>query len=217
MAVRSKTTQRGEEMRALIFDAAEEMFLAKGFDTATQREIAEAAGIEQGLLTYYFKTKKELFEKALERRLQATFNLQHAALQTLLKKTGGKPVVEDVLQAYSNPVLNAVLKGDRGILFAVQLTQIRLPSNTDSELLTAAEALYAPLRKAFVDALVAALPHASRKRLDMGFDAFEAIYFALFTDRRGGIDMPLWQSTPASRKFIVNFGAAGIRGMATPR
>lgn len=214
MAVRTRTTQRGDEMRARIFDAAEEIFLAKGYDAATQRDIAEAAGIEQGLLTYYFRTKKALFEKALERRLQTTFDLQRAALLELLEKTRGKPAVEAILQAYSGPVLSAVLKGDRGVLFAVQLTQIRLPSDTDSELIAAAEELYAPLRKAFVDALALALPGARRKRLDLGFDAFEAIYFALFTDRRGGIDMPLWHSTPASRKFIVSFGAAGIRDAA---
>jgi TetR/AcrR family transcriptional regulator len=45
-----------------ILDAAEEVFHQKGFDGARMQEIAEEAGINKGLLHYYFKTKDKLFE-----------------------------------------------------------------------------------------------------------------------------------------------------------
>lgn len=45
-----------------ILEAAEEVFHEKGFDGARMQEIAEQAGINKGLLHYYFKTKDKLFE-----------------------------------------------------------------------------------------------------------------------------------------------------------
>lgn len=45
-----------------ILDAAEKVFQDKGYYGARMREIAEEAGINKGLLHYYFKTKNKLFE-----------------------------------------------------------------------------------------------------------------------------------------------------------
>jgi AcrR family transcriptional regulator len=45
-----------------ILEAAEEIFHQKGYDGARMQEIAEEAGINKGLLHYYFKTKDKLFE-----------------------------------------------------------------------------------------------------------------------------------------------------------
>lgn len=44
-----------------IIEAAEEVFHRKGYDGARMQEIAEQAGINKGLLHYYFKTKDNLF------------------------------------------------------------------------------------------------------------------------------------------------------------
>jgi len=45
-----------------ILEAAEEVFQEKGYDGARMQEIAEHAGINKGLLHYYFQTKDKLFE-----------------------------------------------------------------------------------------------------------------------------------------------------------
>jgi TetR/AcrR family transcriptional regulator len=45
-----------------ILDAAEDVFQEKGYDGARMQEIAERAGINKGLLHYYFKTKDTLFD-----------------------------------------------------------------------------------------------------------------------------------------------------------
>ncbi|MCW3083131.1 MAG: TetR/AcrR family transcriptional regulator [Bacteroidetes bacterium] len=45
-----------------ILEAAEDVFHEKGYDGARMQEIAEQAGINKGLLHYYFKTKDKLFE-----------------------------------------------------------------------------------------------------------------------------------------------------------
>ncbi|MBL6448269.1 TetR family transcriptional regulator [Fulvivirga sp. 29W222] len=45
-----------------ILESASQVFSEKGFNGARMREIADTAGINKGLLHYYFKTKDALFE-----------------------------------------------------------------------------------------------------------------------------------------------------------
>lgn len=54
------STEKNTEEK--ILEAAEKVFHDKGFYGARMREIAEKAGINKGLLHYYFKTKHKLFE-----------------------------------------------------------------------------------------------------------------------------------------------------------
>jgi AcrR family transcriptional regulator len=48
---------KSEETRARILDAAIELFRARGFEAATMREIAAAAGVATGAAYYYFDSK----------------------------------------------------------------------------------------------------------------------------------------------------------------
>jgi AcrR family transcriptional regulator len=45
---------KSEETRARILDAAIELFRARGFESATMREIAAAADVATGAAYYYF-------------------------------------------------------------------------------------------------------------------------------------------------------------------
>ncbi|MFD2572646.1 TetR/AcrR family transcriptional regulator [Spirosoma soli] len=56
-----------------IREAAKKVFLEKGFDGATSRDIAEAAGINIALTNYYFRSKEKLFLSIFEEMLQLFF------------------------------------------------------------------------------------------------------------------------------------------------
>src|SRR5262245_29518133 len=56
---------RGEETRARILDAALEMFAANGFEGASTRAIAEAAGVNLPAIQYYFGSKEGLYRAVL--------------------------------------------------------------------------------------------------------------------------------------------------------
>jgi AcrR family transcriptional regulator len=56
-ALKTRTTQRAEETRRKIYDAAMELFREKGFEEATMREIATKAGVALGGAYYYFSSK----------------------------------------------------------------------------------------------------------------------------------------------------------------
>ena len=73
MASRSSTARPATRSRAKpkpapdrILSAALEAFAERGFDGATTREIARAAGVPQGLVTYHYASKQALWEAAVD-------------------------------------------------------------------------------------------------------------------------------------------------------
>jgi len=65
----SRDEQDYEERRQQIIDGALAVFAEKGFEKATNKDIAEAAGIgSPGLIYHYFKDKSDLFQQVLEQR-----------------------------------------------------------------------------------------------------------------------------------------------------
>ncbi|MDR1181096.1 MAG: TetR/AcrR family transcriptional regulator [Bacteroidales bacterium] len=66
---------RKDTSEQAILDAAEEVFLTKGFAGARTTEIAKLAGVYHGMLHYYHGTKEELFSKVFDKKLQL---LNHA-------------------------------------------------------------------------------------------------------------------------------------------
>ena len=59
--------QQREETRDRIIEAAADCFSGLGFRGASTREIARRAGTNQGLITYHFKSKDELWRAAADR------------------------------------------------------------------------------------------------------------------------------------------------------
>jgi len=54
-----------------IIDAAERLFAAKGYETATVNNILEAVKIAKGTFYYYFKSKEEVLDAIIRRRNDA--------------------------------------------------------------------------------------------------------------------------------------------------
>ena len=60
-----------EDRRAQILDAALKLFAEKGYKGASNKKIAEAAGISAGLIYFYFEKKEDLLFALLENRVTA--------------------------------------------------------------------------------------------------------------------------------------------------
>ncbi|UII31487.1 TetR/AcrR family transcriptional regulator [Fulvivirga ulvae] len=65
-----------------ILESASEVFREKGFNGARMREIADTAGINKGLLHYYFKTKDALFEAVFKMAFGQVISRIHSILET---------------------------------------------------------------------------------------------------------------------------------------
>lgn len=60
-------TDQEKSTEEIIFDAAQKIFIEKGFDGARMEEIAREASINKALLHYYYRTKEKLFKAIFER------------------------------------------------------------------------------------------------------------------------------------------------------
>jgi AcrR family transcriptional regulator len=69
MAVRLTRTERSEQNRALLLDAARDVFLERGYQGATLEQIAERAGFTKGAVYSRFDGKADLFLALLGSRI----------------------------------------------------------------------------------------------------------------------------------------------------
>jgi len=80
--VQPQRTKRGENSRAVIFNAALELFQERGYDATTMRAIAARAGVSLGSSYHYFASKEHLVLEFYRH----THDLQRAAIGSLLER-----------------------------------------------------------------------------------------------------------------------------------
>jgi TetR/AcrR family transcriptional regulator, cholesterol catabolism regulator len=83
--------------RSQIIDAAVEMFLQKGFHKTTTRQIAQAAGISNGLLYEYISTKEDILYLVCD-AIHA--EMQNAVVQALIRPLKGTHPLAAVIREY---------------------------------------------------------------------------------------------------------------------
>lgn len=62
-----------QNMEKAILEAAEKLFLEKGFDATSTTQIAREVGCNQALVHYYFRTKDNLFNTIFESKFRTFF------------------------------------------------------------------------------------------------------------------------------------------------
>lgn len=101
-----------EERRQQLIDGALQVFASKGFDKATNKDIAAAAEIgSPGLIYHYFKDKSDLFQQVLEQRLPVLQLLAHSEeMMTKAPRDALTLFGKAFLQAAENPTSAALMK-----------------------------------------------------------------------------------------------------------
>jgi len=59
-------TERGTDTRGRILEVALDVFTERGFEGASARQIATRAGVNHGLIAYYFGNKKKLWQATVD-------------------------------------------------------------------------------------------------------------------------------------------------------
>lgn len=90
----SEQTAQSKEQQ--ILEAAEQEFLEKGYDGARTTSIAKTAGVTHAMLHYYFRTKEQLFEHIIDKKMS-----EIVPLMTHLFGNSGLPLVERIEEAVS--------------------------------------------------------------------------------------------------------------------
>ncbi|MFI6288721.1 TetR family transcriptional regulator [Streptomyces sp. NPDC051018] len=102
-----KEAAEGPGARERILLAAREEFAARGYDKATMRGIARAAGVDAALVHHYFGTKDEIFAAAIELSFEPV--LVVPAILGESKDGIGERLARYFLGVWENPVSRAPL------------------------------------------------------------------------------------------------------------
>ena len=110
--MRRRNTDDYEERRQQIIDGALKVFSSKGFEQATNKEIAEAAGIgSAGLIYHYFQDKSDLLRQVIEQRVPLLQLLTHPGRADGAAARGGAdPVRPRLPEVMENPASMAVMR-----------------------------------------------------------------------------------------------------------
>jgi AcrR family transcriptional regulator len=105
----TRRAQQSAATRERIVEAAAEAFAERGYRGASTREIAARAGTNQGLITYHFRSKDELWRAAAYRifsALRTRLGRRLAALETKdLRERAREAIREYVRFAAAHPEL----------------------------------------------------------------------------------------------------------------
>ena len=146
--------------RERIMAAGLRLFAQKGLHGAGVREIAREAAVNVNLISYYFKTKEELYSQLIEATAHELNSARSAILEELDHRySPGVPPVGDIMYAFVHPVFsliarNAQLWNDFTLAFRREMgTKIWHDVNTRT---------LTPVMRRFVTALHRSLPSAKR-------------------------------------------------------
>jgi len=151
------------ETRTRILDAAEELFMHRGFEGTSMRLLTAEAGVNLAAVNYHFGSKHALVEALFRRRLDP-MNVARIAELDKLEAEDRSPSPEAIIRAFISPGLRLMedAKGG-GRNFA------RLLGRTYSEPNKAVRQLigqmYAPAMQRYKGALERALPDMPREEL----------------------------------------------------
>lgn len=165
-------------MRADILDAAETIFANQGYAGTTLREISDRAGVTQGLISYYFKSKFDLFSETFLRRAEV-ISSQRIARLTALRADDGTPSVRAIVEAFLAPILDLRASAQGRAYLRLHARLHTEPPNLSYDLRKNA---YDVSTNLYAEALHAALPQLSRTDISWRMTLMIGTYLYALSD-----------------------------------
>lgn len=168
-AAPERTRRRAPSKRALVtaanlLDAAERLFAERGYDGASVRDIAAAAGAQIASVSFHHGGKEALFEKVIERRASELGALRSAALERA-KEPGKQLTLEAVLSAFVRPYLEKAADDAQWLAYARLVAMV----SADRRWRHISKRLFDPTAGLFIDEIAALFPAANRGAIAVTF------------------------------------------------
>ena len=163
-----------------LLDAAERLFAEKGYDRVTVAEIARAARSTVAVVKRRYGSKRGLLQAVIARRAPEINKARMAALNRHLNKVGtGTPDAGAIVAAFVSPYVAKRVAGDAGWQrYGVLITKVAADARQRA-LLAAA---YDPVARAFMAALLRALPEAEEEAV---YRAYQFVLAATYSAGAG--------------------------------
>lgn len=148
-----------------ILDAAERLFADRGYDGASVRDIAKAAGAQIASVSFHHGSKETLFERVVERRASELAQLRLDALAAA-KATDQPLTLKAILAAFLRPYLDKAGAGDPQWLAYARLVAM---VSADARWHKISERCFDPTAGVFITEIARLFPRADRSAIAVSF------------------------------------------------
>ena len=216
----TKTTESKQRTRDRILDAAEALFAQRGYEGVSVRRIMREADADVSLAYYHFKSKRDLFDQVMLRKVETLNRMRLEALEAVERRRGDDaPTVEEIIGAFTHPLLDLLAnKHDEWKHYFQLIAQINSSSEWGGELMTR---YFDPLVSRFIDALRKALPDCTEADLFWSYHFLSGALTLTFaeTGRIDNLSGGLCRSSDmrSINERMPRFLAAGFRALADKR
>jgi AcrR family transcriptional regulator len=156
------TLSTEKDTKSTLLDCAERLFLVKGFEAVSVREITDAAGANVAAVNYHFTSKTQLYRACLERRL-AKIACKRVALIERFSNQETPSTLQEIISAFVRDSFEEMLLNpDGGHLLQIIYREMS-PAGVASDLVT--NELIAPVHKALINAIHKIRPTLPEKHL----------------------------------------------------
>ena len=213
--IRDAHSDKGEQTRRLLIDAATTLFAERGFRSTPIRDIARMAGANVASINYHFGSKENLYRAAFH-QLAARFDgTELQAVRDAVENSTGTPQIEDVLEAYAQAWGRPATQPDARRAEMLVAHELAEPTVGAEFLL---EEFLEPLQEVLGEALRVACPEAGPGLIHLVIHSFLAQLghlnrVQLHLNAFGTERVPLLDSNQAIR-HIVRFTSAGLMALA---
>jgi AcrR family transcriptional regulator len=212
----SGTGSRSQVTRDRILDAAEKLFAECGFYGVSIRDVTGAVDVDVALVAYHFGSKQGLLDAVLLRRA-ADLNDERLALLDAVLATGTRrlPRLEDIIDAFTHPLLDRSTRGSAGwkSYFAL-VAEINNSPEFGGVLMTR---FFDPVVQRFIEAIRLALPDADDRDIYWAYHFLSGALTLTFaeTGRIDKLSGGVCKSSDLAsvHERLVPFCAAGFRAL----
>ena len=215
------TGSRSQATRERILDAAEQLFAERGFYGVSVRDITGAAEVDVALASYHFGNKQGLLEAVFVRRADDLNAERIARLDAVLAaaKSRRPPRLEDVIDAFTHPLLDRSSRGSPGwkSYFAL-IAEVNNSPEFGGVLMSR---YFDPVVEKFIAAIRLALPGCDDRDLYWAYHFLSGALTLTFAET-GRIDKLSGVACRSSdlesvHQRLVPYCAAGFRALCAPR
>ena len=162
---RRAVSKRSLATNLSILNAAERLFAERGYNGASIRDIAKAAGAQIASISFHHVSKETLFERVVERRASELSQLRLDALAAL--KTKQQPLsLEALLSAFLRPYLEKAGAGDTQWLAYARLVAM---VSADARWHRISERCFDPTAGVFIAEIAPLFPRAESSAIAVSF------------------------------------------------
>jgi AcrR family transcriptional regulator len=200
------------DTRTRLMRVGERMFVERGYDGVSLRQLTAAAGINLAAVNYHFGSKQGLLTAIFENRCRPMNEERMLRLAACVEGGGRPPLLEQLIGAYIAPALSSTTDAAGGATFTRLRAMLAVERNELARSLIAKHFDATSLR--FIAAFERALPHLSRAQVFWRFHfLLGALYFTMINPARiGHLSRGLCDATDvdAVMRETVPFVAAGF-------